>query len=72
MAYIKVITDKIGIALPIILDSPSGREVEQDTIQLMLDVLQRDFSEHQIIIASIYDFKLKDKNTIQFEKRLFD
>ena len=72
LAYIKVITDKIGIALPIILDSPSGREVEQDTIQLMLDVLQRDFSEHQIIIASIYDFKLKDKNTIQFEKRLFD
>lgn len=72
LAYIKVITDKIGIALPIILDSPSGREVEQDTIQLMLDVLQRDFSEHQIIIASIYDFKLKDKNVIKFDKRLFD
>lgn len=72
LAYIKVITDKIGIALPIILDSPSGREVEQDTIQLMLDVLQRDFSDHQIIIASIFDFKLKDKNIIQFEKRLFD
>lgn len=72
LAYIKVITDKIGIALPIILDSPSGREVEQDTIQLMLDVLQRDFSNHQIIIASIFDFKLKDKNIIQFEKRLFD
>ena len=72
LAYIKVITDKIGIALPIILDSPSGREVEQDTIQLMLDVLQRDFSDHQIIIASIFDFKLKDKNIIQFEKSLFD
>lgn len=72
LAYIKVITDKIGVALPIILDSPSGREVEQDTIQLMLDVLQRDFSDHQIIIASIFDFKLKDKNIIQFEKSLFD
>lgn len=72
LAYIKVITDKLGVALPIILDSPSGREVEQDTIQLMLDVLQRDFSDHQIIIASIFDFKLKDKNIIQFEKRLFD
>lgn len=72
LAYIKVITDKIGVALPIILDSPSGREVEQDTIQLMLDVLQRDFSDHQIIIASIFDFKLKDKNIIQFKKSLFD
>lgn len=72
LAYIKVITDKIGVALPIILDSPSGREVEQDTIQLMLDVLQRDFSDHQIIIAFIFDFKLKDKNIIQFEKSLFD
>ena len=72
LSYIKVITEKIGVALPIILDSPSGREVETVTVQMMLDVLQRDFSNHQIIIASIVNYNLKNKNIIEFKQRLFE
>ena len=72
LAYIRVITDKIGVPLPIILDSPSGREVKQSTVELMLNVLQRDFSDHQVIIASIVNFDFKNKNVIEFKERMFD
>lgn len=72
LAYIRVITDKIGVSLPIILDSPSGREVKQSTVELMLNVLQRDFSAHQVIIASIVNFDFKNKNVIEFKERMFD
>ncbi|WP_293837891.1 hypothetical protein [uncultured Phascolarctobacterium sp.] len=72
LAYIRVITDKIGVPLPIILDSPSGREVKQSTVELMLNVLQRDFSDHQVIIASIVNFDFKNKNVIEFKERMFN
>lgn len=58
--------------LPIILDSPSGREVKTETVKEMLKLLQRDFSNHQIIIASIYDFDLNNKNIIEFKNRVLE
>ena len=57
--------------LPIVLDSPTGREVQHDTVEQMLQIIQRDYSEHQLIVASIYDFDLKNKKKIEFEDRLF-
>lgn len=72
LAYIKMIKEKAGIILPIILDSPSGREVKKETVNEMLEILQRDFSEHQIIIASIYNFDICIQKTINFKNRLFE
>lgn len=72
LSYVRLIREKTGLVLPIILDSPSGREVEADAIKEMLDVLQRDFSMHQIIIASIHDFKLHNRTVIEFKERLFE
>lgn len=72
LAYIKMIKEKAGIMLPIILDSPSGREVKKETVNEMLEILQRDFSEHQIIIASIYNFDICIQKTINFKNRLFE
>lgn len=71
LAYVKLIREKAGIILPIVLDSPSGREVEHSTVELMLKIIQRDFSEHQLIIATIYEYELKDKKVIEFKDRLF-
>lgn len=71
LAYIKLIKEKMGIILPIVLDSPSGREVEHSTVEKMLKIVQRDFSDHQLIVASIYDYDLRDKKTIEFKDRLF-
>jgi hypothetical protein len=54
-----------------VLDSPTGREVEHSTVESMLKIIQRDFPNHQLIVASIHDYDLKDKKTIEFKDRLF-
>lgn len=71
LAYLKLIKEKTGLILPIVLDSPSGREVKIETVEEMLKIIQRDFSEHQLIVASIYDFDLDNKKVIEFKDRLF-
>lgn len=71
LAYIKLIKEKTGIILPIVLDSPSGREVEYSTVEKMLKIIQRDYSDHQLIVASIYDYELTNKKKIEFMGRLF-
>ena len=72
LAYIKLIREKTGVILPIIMDSPSGREVKIETVQEMLKIVIRDFSNHQLIIASIYDYMLKNENLIKLENSLFE
>lgn len=70
LSYINAIESVLKIKLPIILDSPSGKEVDQANIQLMVDILSRDFSDHQIIIASIYKYNFPDINLIEIENKL--
>lgn len=70
LAYIKQIKEKTGIVLPIVLDSPSGREVEYNTVEAMLKIVQRDYSDHQLIVASIHDYELRDKNIIELKNKL--
>lgn len=72
LAYIRTIRERAGIILPLILDSPSGREVQLSTVGDMLKLFQRDFPDHQLVVASIYDFEMKNKNLIEFQRRLFD
>lgn len=74
LAYIKLLSEKIGYALPIFCDSPSGREVEKETIDIMLRILQRDFSEHQLIVASIYKYEdaLPNASIIEMDGTLFN
>lgn len=72
LAYIKTIKEVLKIKLPIILDSPSGKEVDQCNIKLMMAILKRDFSDHQIIIASIFTYDFDDINRIDIENRLIE
>ena len=62
----------LGIKLPIILDSPSGKEVDQANIQLMVNILKRDFSDNQIIIASIFKYDFESLNVIEIQNRLIE
>lgn len=72
LAYIKALSLKTKIKFPIIIDSPSGREVEKETVQAMIDLLEEEFNEHQIIIATINDFEYKrNKNIIKMDGKLF-
>jgi hypothetical protein len=73
-AYIKLLSQKIGYPLPIFCDSPYGREVTKETVEEVLGVLKRDFSKHQVIIASIYDYKAiyPQANIITMDGTLFN
>ena len=72
LAYITVIEDALKIKLPIMLDSPSGKEVDQANIKLMMDILKRDFADHQIIIASIFNYNFDEVNIIEIKERLIE
>lgn len=72
LAYIAEIEKKMNVKLPIILDSPSGKEVDHDNISLMMEILKRDFANHQIIIASIFEYNFDDPKKIEIEDRLIN
>lgn len=74
LAYIKLLSEKIGYPLPIFCDSPSGREVEKGTVDEMLEILHRDFHNHQLIIASIYKYEdvFNNAQTISMNGTLFN
>ena len=62
----------LGVSLPIILDSPSGKEVDPDNVKKMIDILKRDFADHQLIIASIFEYNLPEENRIEIKKSLLE
>ena len=72
MAYIKIIEKYAKTTLPIVLDSPSGREVTQSNIKKVIDILNEYFEDNQVIIASIYDYKLKEKEKIEIKNKIFE
>ncbi|SPS07207.1 hypothetical protein [Latilactobacillus sakei] len=72
MAYVKIIEKYTGINLPIVLDSPSGREVTGRNISEVISILNDYFENNQIIIASINKYDLKDVSEIIMNKRIFE
>lgn len=72
LGYILAIEDKLNIKLPIILDSPRGKEIDNENISLMMDILKRDFSDNQIIIASIFEYDFKNINKIEIINQLLE
>ncbi len=72
LAYICAIEKMLNIKLPIILDSPSGKEVDQENIKLMMDILKRDFADNQIIIASIFEYEFDEVKRIEIRERLIE
>ncbi|BCJ98864.1 hypothetical protein [Anaerocolumna chitinilytica] len=72
LAYIIEVQKKINMTLPIILDSPSGREITKENVKAMIDILNRDFSDNQIIIASIFQYDIDEVNVIEIKDRLIN
>lgn len=70
LAYISTIEKALKIKLPFIIDSPSGNEVDKRNIELMMNILKRDFSDHQIIMASIFEYNFEDINIIEIQNQL--
>ncbi|MGF2058391.1 hypothetical protein [Enterococcus innesii] len=73
VAYIKEIQKYLKTTLPIVLDSPSGREVDQENIADIMRILNRDFSANQIIIASIFsNYSFDEIKKIEIKDRIFE
>ena len=72
LAKQSILEKHLQIKLPIILDSPRGKEVDQENIDLMMNILKRDFSENQIIIASIYCYSFPEIHEIELKENLID
>ncbi len=72
LAYITIIKEKLHLNLPIMLDSPSGKEIDQKNIDKMMNILKRDFSDHQIIIASISKYNFDEINIITIKDYLIN
>ena len=71
ISYVALIRKHTGVCLPIILDSPSGREVSEENVNEMMAILSENYAEHQIIIASIYNsYHFDSKNVIELRDRL--
>lgn len=72
LGYISAIEEKLNIKLPIILDSPSGKEVDRGNISAMMEILKRDFPDNQIIIASIFEYDFNNINKIEIKNHLLE
>jgi hypothetical protein len=72
LAYILMIEGVLRIKLPIILDSPRGKEIDKENAQLMMNILKRDFSDNQIIIASIFEYDFDEVNRIEINNQLLE
>lgn len=72
LAYIIAIESATGLKFPIILDSPHGKEIDVENVGLMMEILKRDFRDHQIIVASIFRYDFPDVNTIEMGNRLIE
>lgn len=70
LSYIKNIEEIFGVILPIIIDSPRTNELSEDSTNDMLKILSRDFSNHQIIVASIYNNDIISFNKINLDNGL--
>lgn len=72
LACLMEIEKHLNIKLPIILDSPSGKEIDPQNIEKMVNILKRDFSDNQIIISSIFEYDLSNMNRIEIINRLIE
>lgn len=70
LAYILAIQEYCNVKLPLIVDSPRSKEITEDEIKRMMAILPRDFVDHQVIVASLYDFGLDYSKEIIVEDQL--
>lgn len=72
IAYVLEIKKKYNLILPLIIDSPRTNELTDEASTAMLKILERDFSEHQVIFASVYPFEKINTTVIEMKDNLFN
>lgn len=75
LGYIKELEQFLKINLPIVLDSPSGREITKGNTDNIYRLLESEFKNNQLIVASIFKSTVINYDeVIELEKigKLFD
>lgn len=72
MAYVSQIDNILNDHIPIVLDSPHGREVEERNVEKTANILKKHFSENQTFVATIYDFDMDNVNTIFINNNIME
>lgn len=72
LAYVSAVKNKTGVRLPIIIDSPYSKETDSDNFQRFIDIIRSDFSDHQILIATIRYEQIGSCNLISLNGGLLD
>ncbi len=72
LMYIKAVEREADINLPIIIDSPRSSELDEMNSKLMMNLLTQEFSDHQIIVASIYKYDNLLSNVIVLSKPIIN
>lgn len=65
VAFLKVIEENMNTKLFMVLDSPKGKELDEDNTQLVENLIHEELQHNQIFIASIYDFNCDKKIEIK-------
>lgn len=65
VAFLKVIEENMNTKLFMVLDSPKGKELDDDNTQLIENLIHEELQHNQIFIASIYDFNCDKKIEIK-------
>lgn len=55
VAFLKVIEEVLDTKLIMILDSPRGKELDNNNLKLIMNIVNSDLKDNQVFIASIYD-----------------
>ena len=70
LAYARLLFQEFGVVLPLIIDSPRGREMSEDNFLKCMGLLEKEFSGHQIIIASIFETGIRFDYEIALQSKL--
>lgn len=65
VAFLKVIEKEMHTKLFMVLDSPKGKELDDDNSKLIDKIISDELEENQVLIASIYEFTSEKKITLE-------
>lgn len=57
VAFLKVIEESMDTKLFLVLDSPKGKELDDDNLKLIENLIKNELSDNQIFFASIYNLE---------------
>lgn len=72
LAYAHAVRELYQIKLPIIIDSIRGQEMSPDNFEKCISLLNEEFSNHQLIVASIFSEGMPADRIIEIRERVME